>query len=721
MGFWDSFFCHMAANAISEANKETKRHNDLCYQLSDYMQEINNYLKRIGCNQVYIADYGCIDSGSIAIEKRKMDVIKRKVEQYIQLGGDPKCIHDLDEIEDCVEKVRYLKAKGLLDRQQEFVYDDSDFVKRTLELDEELGQKVEENNLKEQMKKQLLNLRSNDLGGILSEKYESNNSEDTIIDCVTILNENIAKQWIENDDADYDMDLLVGNIILTKTNIAIYDWVTNSQIYYKHVFKKKENILVEYIPFSDYSVSIVRLGDLILHTSTDNAKKIKRFFEENEKENLLCTQHINSLSGVEFEKVCQQLVESMGFETETTKASGDGGIDLIAYNYQPLLSGKYIIQCKRYNSSVGESVIRDLYGVITSERANKGILMTTGYFTKSAIAFADGKQIELIDGEKLHELLQLHSVKEFDEDTEENDNLTPQKIFLNNIMIENEYEKFKNTIFELKVVDNEKKRAEFINWLMNLVSGDFSYISDLKEKVVIFHEIKNQIRHYISNERIEKSKLLSYLYQMAYVQLSILEGDFNDARNMFNQLMENRELQLSVFETIKDSPDEKHITDFLYEHQGIFTWLCYTWYDMVQVSILVDDVEYKEYLSDHNLFFGLPVLEKDRLKDTILEFDSGNRTTGNKNYFVERLNGLEEIDSLIYGDVPLKQLFFMDAYCMEVYYKYTYEGSDYSDFAPDFYKIFINGDVLEIEGIGEIKNINQKISRWKRYSKLVSE
>lgn len=114
---------------------------------------------------------------------------------------------------------------------------------------------------------------------------------------------------------------------------------------------------------------------------------------------------INSLSGIEFENVCQQLIEKMGFSVETTKASGDGGIDLIANNYQPILSGRYIIQCKRYSGSVGEPIIRDLYGVITSERANKGILITTGYFTKSAISFAGGKQIELIDGAKLNGLL----------------------------------------------------------------------------------------------------------------------------------------------------------------------------------------------------------------------------------------------------------------------------------------------------------------------------
>lgn len=119
---------------------------------------------------------------------------------------------------------------------------------------------------------------------------------------------------------------------------------------------------------------------------------------------------INSLSGIEFENLCKNLIENMGFSVETTKASGDGGIDLIAYNHEPVLSGKYIIQCKRYSGSVGEPIIRDLYGVITSERANKGILMTTGYFTKSAIAFAEDKPIELIDGEQLDVLLKRHSV-----------------------------------------------------------------------------------------------------------------------------------------------------------------------------------------------------------------------------------------------------------------------------------------------------------------------
>lgn len=137
-------------------------------------------------------------------------------------------------------------------------------------------------------------------------------------------------------------------------------------------------------------------------------QRIKEFVESVENEESLDAipnkSNINSLSGTEFEVICKQLVEKMGFVAEMTKTTGDGGIDIIAYNYQPLLSGKYVIQCKRYSGSVGEPIIRDLYGVVTSERANKGILMTTGTFTAPAIKFAEGKPLELIDGSKFLEL-----------------------------------------------------------------------------------------------------------------------------------------------------------------------------------------------------------------------------------------------------------------------------------------------------------------------------
>ena len=115
--------------------------------------------------------------------------------------------------------------------------------------------------------------------------------------------------------------------------------------------------------------------------------------------------NIDSLSGYEFEELVCNLLRKMGLDAEQTPLSGDGGVDIIAYSNEPLFRGKYLIQCKRYSSSVGEPVIRDLYGTVLSQNATKGIVVTNSFFTKQATSFADGKIIELIDGDELGKLL----------------------------------------------------------------------------------------------------------------------------------------------------------------------------------------------------------------------------------------------------------------------------------------------------------------------------
>jgi len=110
--------------------------------------------------------------------------------------------------------------------------------------------------------------------------------------------------------------------------------------------------------------------------------------------------------GLKFEHLCILLLRNMGFETRSTVQTGDGGIDIVAFSKQPLFAGKYIIQCKAWKQPVGEPIVRDLFGVVHAEHANKGILITTSRFTDSAIAFANGKPLELINGEQLRHLVQ---------------------------------------------------------------------------------------------------------------------------------------------------------------------------------------------------------------------------------------------------------------------------------------------------------------------------
>jgi restriction system protein len=106
-----------------------------------------------------------------------------------------------------------------------------------------------------------------------------------------------------------------------------------------------------------------------------------------------------------FERLAQRLLRESGFiQVEVTGRSGDGGIDGKGImRLGGLLSFRVIFQCKRYRGSVGAGQVRDFRGAMVG-RADKGLLITTGNFTKDAMreATRDGAPaIDLIDGDQL--------------------------------------------------------------------------------------------------------------------------------------------------------------------------------------------------------------------------------------------------------------------------------------------------------------------------------
>lgn len=111
-----------------------------------------------------------------------------------------------------------------------------------------------------------------------------------------------------------------------------------------------------------------------------------------------------------FEKICQRLLRESGFQqVKVTGKTGDGGIDgegILAIN--PLVSFKVIFQSKRYKGSISAPIVRDFRGAMQG-RAEKGIIITTGSFTRDAKTEArrDGAPpIELVDGEGLVKLFE---------------------------------------------------------------------------------------------------------------------------------------------------------------------------------------------------------------------------------------------------------------------------------------------------------------------------
>lgn len=110
-----------------------------------------------------------------------------------------------------------------------------------------------------------------------------------------------------------------------------------------------------------------------------------------------------------FERLTQRFLRESGFiQVEITGRSGDGGIDGRGImRLGGLLSFHVIFQCKRWQGAVGAGQVRDFRGAMVG-RADKGLLVTTGTFTKDAVreATRDGAPaIDLIDGDQLVEKL----------------------------------------------------------------------------------------------------------------------------------------------------------------------------------------------------------------------------------------------------------------------------------------------------------------------------
>lgn len=125
--------------------------------------------------------------------------------------------------------------------------------------------------------------------------------------------------------------------------------------------------------------------------------------EENWKHQLLSI--LYNISPDAFERLTQRILRESGFvQVEVTGRSGDGGIDGKGIlKVGGLLSFHIIFQCKRHQGSITPSQIRDFRGAMQG-RADKGLFITTGTFTREAIkeATRDGAPpIDLIDGEQL--------------------------------------------------------------------------------------------------------------------------------------------------------------------------------------------------------------------------------------------------------------------------------------------------------------------------------
>lgn len=115
------------------------------------------------------------------------------------------------------------------------------------------------------------------------------------------------------------------------------------------------------------------------------------------------------LNWKQFEQLVGEAFRRQGYSVEETGGGGaDGGVDLVLRRH----GETHLVQCKQWRAyKVGVQPVRELYGVMAAKGAAGGYVITSGRFTEEAIAFAEGRNLRLLDGVQLKRLIDAPSSK----------------------------------------------------------------------------------------------------------------------------------------------------------------------------------------------------------------------------------------------------------------------------------------------------------------------
>ena len=144
----------------------------------------------------------------------------------------------------------------------------------------------------------------------------------------------------------------------------------------------------------------------------DEEKDVEESLADETREERRELDIIKKIKPEQFERLCGKLFEGAGYEdVKITQLSRDGGYDGHAFYLLGLTRMKVVFESKRYSDGkIDERKIRQLEQVKTDEKAEKAVCITTSSFTKDAKNRANEYGMELIDGERLIELLKKYHI-----------------------------------------------------------------------------------------------------------------------------------------------------------------------------------------------------------------------------------------------------------------------------------------------------------------------
>jgi restriction system protein len=139
-----------------------------------------------------------------------------------------------------------------------------------------------------------------------------------------------------------------------------------------------------------------------------NAERIEEYTRDFVIETLL-----RELDGPRFEHFVAHLMQAMGYRTQVTQVSGDGGVDVIAHRDPLGLEPPIIkVQCKRVLGSMGAPEVQKLTGSLAPGGSELGLFITLGTFSKDAVHIGRTRQdLRLVNGSEFVDLVLEHYEK----------------------------------------------------------------------------------------------------------------------------------------------------------------------------------------------------------------------------------------------------------------------------------------------------------------------
>lgn len=107
---------------------------------------------------------------------------------------------------------------------------------------------------------------------------------------------------------------------------------------------------------------------------------------------------LNQMDWKRFEQLTEGYFQKTGWLTQPNRTGADGGVDI--HLFRPGEGGPAaVVQCKAWSAyMVGVKPVRELLGVMTSDKVPQGFFVTSDTYTDEALDFAEKNNITLISG-----------------------------------------------------------------------------------------------------------------------------------------------------------------------------------------------------------------------------------------------------------------------------------------------------------------------------------